>query len=256
MGMVRILFFGFIFLLAGYSYMQATTSHAHNNNLREIESILDLAQQEELHVQGWQLRMRAGQGQVSDLESFKQYVHNLNSQFTGWNVSDVHMSETDWSIEATRPSVLGDSQERLSIYAYEQHGSYEIIHTYELNGTSTKALGERELHELLEERKESFSLQDSPVYSQVRAVRPEDSEYVQPSLGDQARDFVEKLGATEIESLNEETFVSVSAYNDVWTDAIVTNGHKMNLQVALRSGETMGSGTTVTIGTPIITTEY
>ncbi|WP_368503090.1 YwmB family TATA-box binding protein [Alkalihalophilus sp. As8PL] len=236
--------------------MQATISHAHNNNLSEIESILELAHHEELIVQEWQLRMREGQGQIKGQDAFLQHVHNLNNQFTDWDVSDVHMSEAEWSVSATRSLNQDDSFERLSIYAYEQNGSYEIIHTYELNGTSTQALGERELHELLEERRTLFSLQDSPVYSQVTSVRAEDSEYVEPSLMEQARAMISTLGAKEIESLNEETFVSVSAYNDVWTDAIVTNGNKMNLQVALRSGDTMGTGTTVTIGTPIITTEY
>jgi hypothetical protein len=256
MNMVRTIFFGLIFIILGYSYLQATISHAHNTNLSEIESILELAHHEELFVQKWQLRMREGQGQIKGQDAFLQHVHNLNNQFTDWDVSDVHMSEAEWSVSATRSLNQDDSFERLSIYAYEQNGSYEIIHTYELNGTSTQALGERELHELLEERRTLFSLQDSPVYSQVTSVRAEDSEYVEPSLMEQARAMISTLGAKEIESLNEETFVSVSAYNDVWTDAIVTNGNKMNLQVALRSGDTMGSGTTVTIGTPIITTEY
>jgi hypothetical protein len=71
-----------------------------------------------------------------------------------------------------------------------------------------------------------------------------------------ANELVQSFSGVSVEGLKEETFVSLSAYTEQWEQAIYTgHNHKMNLQVALRT-EGMGSKTTVTIGTPIITSEY
>lgn len=75
-------------------------------------------------------------------------------------------------------------------------------------------------------------------------------------LYSQANELVRAFSGVSVEELKEETFVSLSAYTELWEQAIYTgHQHKMNLQVALRT-EGLGSKTTVTIGTPIITSEY
>ncbi|MBU9710583.1 YwmB family TATA-box binding protein [Evansella tamaricis] len=69
--------------------------------------------------------------------------------------------------------------------------------------------------------------------------------------------IVESFSADVVEQLQEETFVSLSARTPHWENGIVTNGQQMNLQIALREIENgLGGETTVTIGTPLITTEY
>lgn len=69
--------------------------------------------------------------------------------------------------------------------------------------------------------------------------------------------YTEQLGATIQEVLKEETFVSLSAYNNEWDTGIaLVNGNNMNVQVALRQNPDLGQQTRVTLGTPIITTEY
>lgn len=58
-----------------------------------------------------------------------------------------------------------------------------------------------------------------------------------------------------MESLNEQRFVSISGFTNDWDHSIKTKNGKMNIQISLRSAG-MGERTTVTVGTPIITTEY
>lgn len=53
----------------------------------------------------------------------------------------------------------------------------------------------------------------------------------------------------------EPNFVSVSAFTNEWKESIKTEKHQMNLQVSLRNAG-MGEKLTVTVGTPIVTTEY
>lgn len=67
--------------------------------------------------------------------------------------------------------------------------------------------------------------------------------------------LLEQFEAKPVEELNEETFVSVSGLTKKWNHSIPTQNGNMNIQVALRS-ESLGENTIVTVGTPIITTEY
>ena len=60
------------------------------------------------------------------------------------------------------------------------------------------------------------------------------------------------LSARAIEQVEERAFVSVSAYNKKWDDALSTN-REINVQIAIRSTDNKD---TIVVGTPIITSEY
>ncbi|MEQ6390850.1 YwmB family TATA-box binding protein [Bacillaceae bacterium S4-13-58] len=67
--------------------------------------------------------------------------------------------------------------------------------------------------------------------------------------------YLEKMEVEKLEKLEEKDFVAVSGYTPKWNAAIpISDKDSMNVQFGLRSG--LGSGTTITIGTPIITSEY
>lgn len=63
------------------------------------------------------------------------------------------------------------------------------------------------------------------------------------------------LRATELERLQDETVVSISGYSAAWKPFIEINDQKMNVQVATHR-DTQTEGTSITVGTPIITAEY
>ncbi|MXQ52868.1 YwmB family TATA-box binding protein [Shimazuella alba] len=70
-----------------------------------------------------------------------------------------------------------------------------------------------------------------------------------------AHNIVKQLHAKEIEGMETDQTVSISAYSPMFSESIQTRGGTMNLQVAthrdMRSGKLV-----VTIGSPIITVEY
>ncbi|WP_181346792.1 YwmB family TATA-box binding protein [Thalassobacillus sp. CUG 92003] len=67
--------------------------------------------------------------------------------------------------------------------------------------------------------------------------------------------FKEAFDITTVEKVDEGTWKSISGYTPKWEDVIpLSDNHPMNIQFAAR--KTLGADTTVTIGTPIITTEY
>ncbi|WP_197091029.1 YwmB family TATA-box binding protein [Bacillus sp. FJAT-27231] len=68
--------------------------------------------------------------------------------------------------------------------------------------------------------------------------------------------LMENLSATEIESLVEDDFSSFSGLSTKWDNSInLDESKKMNLQIAMRFNPS-NDKLNVTVGTPIITTEY
>ncbi|ARU60519.1 hypothetical protein CBW65_05080 [Tumebacillus avium] len=75
------------------------------------------------------------------------------------------------------------------------------------------------------------------------------------AVNSMVKDVFQTVKAQEIEGVRSELVTSVSGYSPLTKDYIVTNGNKMNLQVAAHFDETLGK-TRVLVGSPIVTIEY
>ncbi|MFD1020110.1 YwmB family TATA-box binding protein [Thalassobacillus hwangdonensis] len=62
------------------------------------------------------------------------------------------------------------------------------------------------------------------------------------------------LNIETIEHISENDFTSISGYTELWEESIPLLDRPMNIQFGVREG--LGTGTIITIGTPIITAEY
>lgn len=69
------------------------------------------------------------------------------------------------------------------------------------------------------------------------------------------REVFSTVKAKEIEGVRSDLVTSVSGYSPLSKDYIVTNGNKMNLQVAVHDDAHHGK-TRVLVGSPIVTIEY
>ncbi|KGX86436.1 YwmB family TATA-box binding protein [Pontibacillus litoralis] len=66
--------------------------------------------------------------------------------------------------------------------------------------------------------------------------------------------FFDQFDVTDLQTLNEEDFITVAGYTSQWKTVLPYEDGSMNVQFAVRNG--LGAKTTITIGTPIITSEY
>ncbi len=82
------------------------------------------------------------------------------------------------------------------------------------------------------------------------------SNILNEELFGKARILMDDLSATKIESVADDHFVSVSGLTDKWDNKLTMKDNKeMNLQIALRFNPT-DNKINLTLGAPIITTEY
>jgi TATA-box binding len=143
--------------------------------------------------------------------------------------------------------------EKVTVITYPQKDQFASYFIYAVEGLVNINQNWKDIQALIDDRIDDSVGGNPKIFSCVTGTY---GDKMVVDLYSQANELVQAFSGVPVEELKEETFVSLSAYTEQWEQAIYT-GHqnKMNLQVALRT-EGLGSKTTVTIGTPIITSEY
>ncbi len=250
MNMARVTVFIIIVVILGYAHVSQVNSKE-ASFMQSTKDMFALAEAEDLAIQEWRIQVRGEQGFIASVKEFHQHVHNLSEQLTGWEMKETVDSDANWTAQIVHRDPKSAATESIRIYAYPVNGEQVLTHTYELTGLSEKNRDISQLEEFINNRLEYFNLSNAQIITELTA-RTETEQLLTT-----ARRYLASLGAVEVEGLAEETFVSISAYNDEWGDVItIKDESQMNVQVALRQEQRLGLGTTVTIGTPIITTEY
>lgn len=124
--------------------------------------------------------------------------------------------------------------------------SYELTGTYwdEETGLQASKMASRRMDTLFNGEPTLFSCIKGEFNNKI-------NEFTEQSLNN----IMQSLQAKEIESITEHNFRSVSAYSSLFTQTLALTDQQMNIQLGLRNSE-LGNGTTLVIGTPILTIEY
>ncbi|MET3507371.1 YwmB family TATA-box binding protein [Halalkalibacter oceani] len=242
------------FVLSAWGYMHVQSSEAYDASIEPLTELLQFAEDEQLAVNEWQVRVREDQlGSVSK-QAFIAKTQSLEKKLSGWEKESLSLEGSEWKALFTYHDPNQQMTESVQLFAYQdgQADQHTALLTYAVKGTNNPGEDLESHQNLVEQRIQQLGLAQSDVYVQIQAYDHNDRNVSNKQL---ARTWVTKLGAKKVEALNEESFVSLSAYNPDWPTGIVTNELEMNVQLAIRE-QGLGARTTVTLGTPIITTEY
>ncbi len=215
----------------------------------QMNAFNDLVEKNKMTMTDWQVRIKNQSEHVDNfytqLDQFEKEYPEFERASLEENKNYVHVTFINGDYEETL-------LEKVKWIVSSTTKGYKIEKTYELLSNGN---GELKNQQLFKDRLSTlgFDLQSSMLFYEVKAELDDTPQ----DLMIEAEHFVSQLGATTLEGLEEKTFVSISAYHKGWTNGIATNDDKeMNVQIALRENQELGSRTTVTFGTPIITTEY
>ncbi|MFA9560199.1 YwmB family TATA-box binding protein [Evansella sp. AB-rgal1] len=207
--------------------------------------------------------------EISSLEiesnKFHIYARNHQQQFQSYDEVVKYLKQwkiderVDWIVEETEEQIkwLGKNtesnsyKEKISIIVTPyNNGQFDAYTIYEASFSPSPQWQET-YSELFTSKLTPFDAED--IFLRVEgSILGENADVKQWGTT-----ILESLSAEVVEDIQEESFVSYSAYTPLWGQEIMTNGGKMNVQIALREvNDGMGGETTVTIGTPLITTEY
>ncbi|WLD93141.1 YwmB family TATA-box binding protein [Alkalihalobacillus sp. AL-G] len=235
-------------LLACFSGAQAKQSNWNDQALVQITSVM---QQSDIDIKNWSLYGKSTSGFVSDFTGYVNVVESLQAKSPSFNWEKIIESNEHWSVTGFNIHSSG-IKERVSVFAYPHKKQYKTYIIYEVEGHDWNSQVWDSFKPEFRKKVQWFLGESPSIYTCVQGT---DSGTIDIVLQKMAKQLVQSFNATTVEALYEETFLSLSAYTDQWKHSILTDQQKMNLQIGLRT-HGIGGKTTITIGTPIITTEY
>lgn len=228
------------------SYAESSRNH------QKLEMMAEQLERHNFTLKKWTLYTRGNMGFSKDVNGYLDTVKKLQAKMPElqWSTEPVKV-RGEWKVSGSKKNHDG-SVERLTVIAYPHKKQYESYFIYAVEGTLFPENGFKKTERLFYEKAEKFARKKLNYFSCISGISDDRMKF---GLYNEAHELVSSFSAVPIEELQEETFVSLSAYTALWDDAITTAQDKMNLQIAVRT-DGLGGRTTVTIGTPIITSEY
>lgn len=233
MTIALILSFG---ILAGFFSNNEATQ---GNDLGDIK---ELADKNNVEISSWMALSRGRIGQANDLKDMQHQIEQFMSNHDSYSWKNVLKEDNSHYVWQGKKENEHGIIESIKLKAYKSGGKYEIAVTNEANG---KKLTPEQINWVSE------TFEDSKTFYSISGVMSSKNK-----LSLIAEKIVEDAQAKVVEQLQEDAFVSVSAYSKVFESELMTaKQEKINLQVGLRA-DIENEEIDVTIGTPIITTEY
>ncbi|WP_187118985.1 YwmB family TATA-box binding protein [Bacillus marasmi] len=249
---VILVIISFILVQFGNRPTEATKSKP-NSNAPEAIDLITLAERiegENIEIDEWSIHAREKLTSVSDTKDIENYINSLKKQFPTWDWTEAS-NDAHW--EATALSTDHSTfQESVKIVSTRTKQSTQAYVIYEIKGQYWTEDTVKHLNSGLRSTFSNIFRTKPQIFSCVQA---ELDDKMISTLSTTTKGLLKALNANEIESLSEESFISVTAASPLFAESLKRNQESINLQLALRT-QGMGAKTTLVVGTPIITIEY
>lgn len=209
-----------------------------------------LQKQENVMINEWSLHARERLENVTSIEDAKAYQSELKRVFPNgdWVETKNHQS---WQAKMVLKS-SGQIEESIILTTSLTTDNVQSYIMYEVRG---KKLANKEMKRLDMEinKKISDIFRGKPTI--FSCIKGEFSDKMNETLPYKVNHLLDAFQAKKVEALEEDDFISTSAYTPLFEERIDNSEKEMNVQIGLRTQD-MGGKTTFVVGTPIITIEY
>jgi len=229
--------FGFIFALVGNNTIAAPES-------TDLQNLAQTIEKHQGNIIEWSLYARESvylptvEERLSKINELKELFPDME-----WSVrSDSLIGKRDHGIFSETIQILSTDNNR--------HSSSYIV--YEAKGENWDSKHVKFINDRAEKTVLNLFDGNPILFSCIKGEFSEElNEFVDHSLDG----FLHSLHASEVESVKEQEFYSMSAFSSLFAQTLSFTNKQMNMQIGLRKNE-MGPGTTFVVGTPILTIEY
>jgi hypothetical protein len=238
-----------IFGIIGFIVLQAGNKTTVADAEQEIQTLVSVLQDEDILITGWSLYARESLENVNGQEDVKGLVEDLKAKLPNWTWTDGDGSNHGEIIAVSKSSRF---QEKIKIISTDTNGQVHTYILYEVRGQSWNKNTEAFLNKNLPSRIFDIFRGNATTFSCIEGVI---NDKINSALPVYKSKLLKAFNAKEIEGLEEESFISTSAFSPLF-DKSLSSEHDMNMQLGLRKTERLGGKTTIVVGTPIITIEY
>jgi hypothetical protein len=236
-------------VLIGVSLFYSGEKFAHGKNKHDLLTLVTILKGENIDINGWSLHARE-KLETDDIEDVQKHVQNLKNKYPDWTWA-FESNPEKWEAAATKTSTQG-IQESIQILSTLTNQNPQTYIIYEIQGKNFTQKTEQFIKEELTGTLSDIFRGNATIFS---CIKGEFNDKMSKGLPFTVNRLLNMFQAKEIESLNEENFISTSAYSPLLADGLTTIENDMNLQLGIRT-EGLGAKTTIVVGTPIITIEY
>ena len=212
----------------------------------ELMQITEVATDQNINIKKWSMYIRKPIAQYGNIKDVKIKIREIQTTEKGFIWSKEQFNEDHYKIIGKRNNQNSNINEKILIIYFPDQNQYSLSVTYDVKGAGWNKKDWNEVYRNYQTKINNYS-----VFYSIEGFKK-----IKVPLETEAKTLLNKFSGKNIQNLKEENFISLSAYTENWGTKIpLGNEEFMNLQIALRNYESNGP-TKVTIGTPIITTEY
>lgn len=221
-----------VLFLVGYREMKPISDE------QKMESMIVSLEKNNAKVEKWSWLARETKT-ISNIHTFQKLLNDVKDKA---NIQKWELEQSPDGYKATSYKKFSSYEERVVVTWSKENTKENTFIIFEVSGAKWDPKYIQKTNKIFSEK--------PIIYTCVQGVLNDKIEGV---LQNKTNQFLKDLSARAIEQIEERAFVSVSAYNKKWDDALSTNREKINVQIAIRSTDNKD---TIVVGTPIITSEY
>lgn len=221
-----------VLFLVGYREMKPVSDE------QKMESMIASLEKNDAKVEKWSWLARETKT-ISNIHTFQKLLNDVKDKA---NIQKWELEQSPDGYRATSYKKFSSYEERVVVTWSKENNKENTFIIFEVSGAKWDPKYIQKTNQIFSEK--------PIIYTCVQGVLNDKIEGV---LQNKTNQVLKDLSARAIEQIEERAFVSVSAYNKKWDDALSTNREKINVQIAIRS---TNNKDTIVVGTPIITSEY
>ncbi|MCI0766644.1 YwmB family TATA-box binding protein [Bacillus sp. TL12] len=221
-----------VVFLVGYKQIKPVSDE------EKMESMIAALENNGTEIERWSWLARETKT-IPTIHTFQKLLNEVKEKA---NIQKWELEQSHDGYKATAYQKFSSHEERIVVTWSKKNTKENTFIIFEVSGSKWDPKNIQKMDKI-------FSTKPT-IYTCVQGVLNDKIEGV---LQNKTNQVLKDLSARAIEEIEERAFVSVSAYNKKWNDALSTNREKINVQIAIRSTDNKD---TIVVGTPIITSEY
>ncbi len=221
-----------VLFLVGYREMKPISDE------QKMESMIAALEKNDAKVEKWSWLARETKT-ISNIHTFQKLLNDVKEKA---NIQKWELEQSPDGYKATSYKKFASYEERVVVTWSKENTKENTFIIFEVSGAKWDPKYVRNMNKIFSEKPIIYTCVQGVVNDKIEGV-----------LQNKTNQVLKDLSARAIEQVEERAFVSVSAYNKKWNDALSTNREKINVQIAIRS---TNNKDTIVVGTPIITSEY
>ncbi|MCH1626516.1 YwmB family TATA-box binding protein [Ferdinandcohnia quinoae] len=214
-----------------------------SNKINDMIEVKEIADKNKINISSWKVYQRKELDTVNNFTDMKKKTNEIMITYKNydWELTDEEKNH-HYVWNGKKNTNTSGLTEELKLTSYAKGGKYEIGMSYEVRGATLN-------NSHLDWIEKTFKEDENVFYTISGKLSEIDIISVSEKI------LADSQGEV-VEQLTEPSFVSISAFSKAFESELITkDNQKINMQIGLRVDDNPNQ-IDVTLGTPIITSEY